>query len=184
MPKTIMAKWRKAVLLTAFGSLLALLASGLVHADFEAMKRVLVIGVAVALGLFIVAAVFGASRRLRAAYPFVSALAITVALSVPFTFVMSPVVFRFDLWRAQRFVEAKLAPQFESHRAQTGRYPKELRLWESAPVDAPWLIRRFNYWSDGQEYGLAVMNPGVCGHVVSYDSATKAWKEEHDPCWY
>ena len=179
-----MAKWRKAVVLTALGSLLALVTSGLVHSEFEAMKRVLGIGMAVAVGLFIVAAVFAASRRLRPAYPLVGGLAITVALSVPLAFVVSPLVFRFDLWHAQRFVEAKLVPRFEAHRARTGRYPKELRLWESAPLDAPWLVRRFNYWSDGQEYGLSVMNPGVCGHVVSYDSGTRAWKEEHDPCWY
>jgi hypothetical protein len=177
------AKLRRAAVLILCSGTLGLVTSALVHAEFEAMKRVLGVGALVSFSLFIVAAVIGATGR-RDTYRAASQTAIVVALSVPLAFVTSPFVFRVDLWRAKRFVETEVSAKLEQDHSRTGRYPKEWRIWEAPPTGAPWLVQRFSYYPDGQGYGLSVMNPGVCGHVVSYRSSTQDWVETYKQCWY
>jgi hypothetical protein len=167
----------------ASSAAIGLVATAIVHGDFEAMKKVLGGGVFVALCLFIAAAVIAVTGH-ETAYRAAVRIAIVCSLAVPLVFVASPVVFRFELWRAKRYVEMELKTALERDRSDGGGYPKEWRIWEAPPSGAPWLISRFRYWSDGREYGLSVMNPGVCGHVVSYRSSTSGWSETYDPCWY
>ena len=61
-----------------------------------------------------------------------------------------------------------------THRRQHGSYPRRLNLDD----------RGLNYGSDGTNYWLWTMDPLVCGHVWSYGSPTREWRESHDPCYY
>jgi len=148
------------------------------------MKRVLVIGALMTITLFVLAIVTSVIRGLSHVSRWLSRFAMVALLSVPLAFAANPVIFRIDLWRAKHFVEASLKPRLEQHRLRIGAYPKEWRLWEEPFPDAPWLIGRFSYRSDGRTYELGVENPGVCGQVVVYSSKSEQWSESYAPCWY
>jgi hypothetical protein len=160
--------------------LLGTFAAALVHGEFEAMKAVVAIAAVATFVLLIVGAVLQPWRRTQTVGRFVTRCGIVTLLAIPAAFVAARIVVEVDLWRAKRYIARQIAPRLEQHRASRASYPKELRQ----PENAPWLIRRFNYASDGRTYTLSVWDPGVCGRIASYSSATRQWTETYDPCWY
>jgi hypothetical protein len=69
----------------------------------------------------------------------------------------------------------------EQYRQRHGSYPAHY----GPPENGPWLIRNgLNYGSDGRTCTLWMMDPLTCGHMWSYSTATRQWRESHDPCFY
>lgn len=164
--------------------LIGVAAAAFVHGEFHSMTAVVWIGLAGTFVLLTVGFICQAVRRTRLVGAFLLFLGQATFLAIPVSLVAARGVVQFDMWRAKRYVASRLGPRLESARVSAGRYPVALRLWEQPPADAPWIIRRFNYWSDGNTYTLSVMDPGVCGRVTSYSSSTRQWRETFDPCWY
>lgn len=164
--------------------LAGIVAASIAHGEFEAMKAVFGIGVASSFVLSTLGSILRAWLRTQRFGAFVVRCGIVFFIATPLAWVAAPGVVALDTWRAKRYIASELAPHLERTRMSAGRYPAELHLWETAPANAPWLISRFNYGSDGRTYTLWVMDPGVCGRVTSYSSATRKWTETYDPCWY
>jgi len=176
-------KVRRALVVTASVAAVGFATCMLVHTEFQAMKLVLVIGEGIAMCLFLTAGVIKVAGR-EAVSRAVVRIAIVVALAVPFAFLATPIVFRLDLWLLKRYVALELKPALERQHARDGAYPTKWSLYESPPAGAPWLLKWTIYSSEGGEYFLAVMHPGVCGQVFGYQSSTDRWSESYEPCFY
>jgi hypothetical protein len=170
--------------IAGIASLLAVITAAITHGVFESTIGVLIFGALTTFVLLTVGSVLQVFRRTKRAGLMVVRCGLAVFVAIPLTFVANRGVVAIDLWNAKRYVAARLAPQLERYRAAHGRYPARMSLWEQPPADAPWLIRNFSYGSDGRQYELFVMDPGVCGRIATYTSRTRAWTHTYDPCWY
>jgi hypothetical protein len=177
-------RFRRALTVLSAAALLATFAAALVHGAFEPMMVVVWIGLISAFVLFVLGSIVQPRPRTSRLGAFLVRCSIVVLIATPMSFVAARGVVEFELWRAKQYFASALQPRLEKSRSATGRYPLELRLREHPPADAPWLMRRFRYASDGRTYRLWVMDPGVCGRVVSYSSAMGRWGEAWQPCWY
>jgi hypothetical protein len=154
------------------------------HGAFESMMTVFWIGLTSTFLLLTIGALLRPWRRTRILGGLIVVSGVIACLAIPAAFVAARGVVAIDMWRAKRYIAAELGPNLEQVRRSTGRYPSELRLHERRPANAPWLLDGFSYASDGRAYTLSVMDPGVCGHVTSYASATGQWTETYHECWY
>ena len=159
-------------------------AAALAHGVFESMQAVIGIGMASTFVLLTIGSIFRAWPRTQGFGASIVFCGMCTFAAIPIAYFAARGVVKVDEWRAKRYITFHLGPHLESIRRARGQYPAELRLWERPPANAPWLIRRFNYTSDGRRYTLWVMDPGVCGRITSYSSATRQWTETYDPCWY
>lgn len=175
---------RRAVEVAATALLLGIAAAAVTHGEFHSGLVIIWGGLAGTFVLLTLGSICQYFRRTRVVAAFLLLLGKATILAIPVAFIAGRSVVAFDLWRAKTYVARQLRPRLESTRASLGKYPEELRLWEHPPPDAPWLIKQFNYSSDGNEYTLWVMDPGVCGRVTRYSSAKRQWIEKYDPCLY
>jgi hypothetical protein len=156
------------------------------HGDFGLSVRWIELGLASTVLCLLAGAIASLFRRTRP-YGYGS-LALQAGcgliLSLAFFLIFSRAIIAVDLWRAKRFVARTLSPELERQHRRDGVYPVRWQLWESPPPGSPWLVRRFQYASNGQRYSLSVMDPGACGRVATYESATGRWKDSYEPCWY
>src|SRR5262245_26012366 len=106
------------------------------------MKLILVVGPTIAILLFMAGV-----RADRKGRPRITTLlrrsALVTLLAVPCAFLAAPLVFRFDLWQAKRFLVRQIAPRLEQERASSGSFPRELR--DSETANAPYLLRTIIY---------------------------------------
>ena len=161
-------------------------AAAITHGEFQATLVVIPIFAVAAFVLLTIGSLLRPFPRTGTAGRFIVRAGIIGVLAIPAELIASRAVVAIDIARSKRYIATKLAPRLEQHRRATGRYPasSELRLWQRPPEDAPWLIQRFHYSSDGQTYSLSVMDPGICGRVTSYWSAVDKWGQAYEPCFY
>lgn len=95
---------------------------------FEAAKTALVVGTVAGFVLLLLGALLSPFRRAGALAWFLVRAAIVMFLAMPCSLVTSRGVVAFDLWRAQRYIEAELVPRIEAMRTPT-YYDSDTRKW-------------------------------------------------------
>lgn len=174
-------KFRRFAAYAAASMAVGTTAAAIVHGEFHAMLKVFWIGFAATFVLLIVGPILSLWwQRTRRLGDFVTRCGIVALLAIPASFVGSRAVVAVELWNAKRYVTAQVIPRLEAHRRSHGAYPKTMKV----PDDAPWLVHRFTYHSDGRQYSMGVWDPGVCGRVTSYWSTARQWHQTYDPCYY
>ena len=161
-------------------------AAAITHGEFQASLAVVSFGAVAAFVLLTIGSLLRPFPRTATAGKFIVRAGIIAVLAIPAELIASRAVVAIDIARSKHYIATRLAPRLEQHRRATGRYPasSELRLWQQPPADAPWLIQRFHYSSDGRTYTLSVMDPGICGRVTSYWSGVDKWGQAFEPCFY
>lgn len=177
----------KLLLLSRIGLAAGLLAGAVAlafHGEFHAMVTAFELGVLLGLGLSVGAAILWVIPSAGRASQALFRLAATFFLFAPFLLITPRVAFAFDAWRLRRFVDRELAPRLETARASLESYPPRLAALQGKFPSAPWLFRRCSYERDAKGYSLSVMDPGACGHTLTYRSTTRSWSEAFEVCWY
>lgn len=169
------ARVRSTLEVLAGAAIVALFGAGITRGVYDLQLRWLGFALAGSFALLVIAGLFQPWLRTRVLGARLGQCALAVFLSLPLTLLAGRAIVRIDLWRAKRYVASALAPRLEEQRIAGGAYPAKLD---------PWPIRNASYASDGRTYTVAIHDPGVCGRVTTYSSATKRWRETNDPCWY
>ncbi|MEP7011533.1 MAG: hypothetical protein ABJC13_14520 [Acidobacteriota bacterium] len=91
---------------------------------------------------------------------------------------------RIDLFRFDRYVRRELTTKLESTRAARGEYPESLSALGLPSAASPWLLKRSGFVPKGGGFTISVMDPGVCGHLLTYDSVSTRWAESWESCWF
>ncbi|MBV9493574.1 MAG: hypothetical protein JOZ54_04970 [Acidobacteria bacterium] len=154
---------------------LAVLGAAITHGVYSAQMTWMGCAVGAAFALLVTAGLLQPWRRTRVFGARLGQCALAVLLSAPLTLVAGRGAVRLDLWRVKRYVATELAPQLERDRTARGVYPAKLERRA---------LHQLSYQSDGRTFELSVMDPGVCGRVATYSSATRQWSETNSPCWY